>query len=82
MSRFCSTATPLPSRMPISAFASVSHSPDHRPIAYAVDIRGSELYTVNIIEAATGTLLDSTITDNNGALEWANHSGRSLYLGH
>ena len=60
--------------------ASVSHSPDHRLIAYAVDIKGSEFYTVNIIEAATGTLLDSTITDNNGALEWANDSRELLYV--
>ncbi|MGC1712838.1 MAG: S9 family peptidase [Methyloceanibacter sp.] len=60
--------------------ASVSHSPDHRLIAYAVDIKGSEFYTVNIIEAATGMLLDSTITDNNGALEWANDSRELLYV--
>ena len=60
--------------------ASVSHSPDHRLIAYAVDIKGSEFYSVNIIEAATGTLLDSTITDNNGALEWANDSRELLYV--
>ena len=60
--------------------ASVSHSPDHRLIAYAVDIKGSEFYTVNIIEAATGMPLDSTITDNNGALEWANDSHELLYV--
>ena len=60
--------------------ASVSHSPDHRLLAYAVDIKGSEFYSVNIIEAATGTLLDSTITDNNGALEWANDSRELLYV--
>ena len=46
--------------------AGVSHSPDHRLIAYAVDTKGSEFYTVNIIEAATGMLLDSRIADNNG----------------
>ena len=60
--------------------ASVSHSPDHRLIAYAVDTKGSEFYTVNIIEAATGALLDSAITDNNGALEWANDSRELLYV--
>ncbi len=60
--------------------ASVSHSPDHRLIAYAVDTKGSEFYTVNIIEAATGALLNSTITDNNGALEWANDSRELLYV--
>src|SRR5262249_38696535 len=50
--------------------AGVAHSPDHRLIAYAVDTRGSEFYTVNVIEADTGVLLDSRIADNNGSLEW------------
>ena len=36
--------------------AGVTHSPDHRLIAYAVDTKGSEFYTVNVIEAATGKL--------------------------
>ena len=39
--------------------------PQPRPqaIAYAVDTKGSEFYTVNIIEAATGALLESRIAD-------------------
>ena len=57
-----------------------AYSPDHRLIAYAVDTKGSEFYTVNIIEAAHGALLDSAITDNNGALEWANDSRELLYV--
>ena len=36
----------------------VTHSPDHKLIAYAVDTKGSEFYAVNVIEAATGALLD------------------------
>src|SRR4029078_8113836 len=31
--------------------AGVAHSPDHSLIAYAVDTKGSEFYTVNVIEA-------------------------------
>ena len=31
--------------------ASVTHSPDHSLVAYAVDTKGSEFYTVNVIEA-------------------------------
>ncbi len=58
--------------------ASVVHSPDHRLIAYAVDTKGSELYTVNVIEAGTGALVDSKIVDSNGSLEWAADS-RSLF---
>jgi oligopeptidase B len=56
----------------------VVHSPDHRLIAYAVDTTGSELYTVNVIEAATGSLVDSRVVDANGALEWA-ADGRTLF---
>lgn len=60
--------------------AGVAHSPDHNLIAYAVDTKGSEFYAVNIIEAATGKLVDARITDNNGALEWANDSKSLLYI--
>lgn len=60
--------------------ASVSHSPDHRLIAYAVDTRGSEFYTVNVIEADTGALVDARIADNNGALQWAADSRTLLYV--
>ena len=41
--------------------ASVTHSPDHSLLAYAVDTNGSELYRVNVIEAAGGALVDSHI---------------------
>jgi oligopeptidase B len=60
--------------------AGVAHSPDHSLIAYAVDTKGSEFYAVNVIEAATGKLIDARITDNNGALEWANDSKSLLYI--
>ena len=58
----------------------VSHSPDHSLIAYAVDTNGSELYRVNVIEAATGALLDSRIVDSSGSLEWAADSRTLLYV--
>jgi oligopeptidase B len=60
--------------------ASVTHSPDHSLVAYAVDTKGSELYTVKIIEAGTGVLVDSRIADSNGALEWAADSRNLLYI--
>jgi oligopeptidase B len=60
--------------------ASVVHSPDHRLIAYAVDTKGSELYTVNVIEAATGRLVDSRVVDANGSLEWAADSRTLFYI--
>ncbi|MEX1060131.1 MAG: S9 family peptidase [Methyloceanibacter sp.] len=60
--------------------ASVIHSPDHSLVAYAVDTKGSELYTVKIIEAGSGALVDSRIADSNGALEWAADSRNLLYI--
>ena len=60
--------------------AGVAHSPDHSLIAYAVDTKGSEFYAINVIEAATGKLVDARIADNNGALEWANDSKSLLYI--
>jgi oligopeptidase B len=60
--------------------ASVTHSPDHSLVAYAVDTKGSEFYTVNIIDALTGALLESRIADSNGSLEWAADSRNLLYV--
>ena len=60
--------------------AGVTHSPDHRLVAYAVDTKGSEFYTVKVIEAATGALIESRIADSNGSLEWAADSRSLLYV--
>jgi oligopeptidase B len=60
--------------------ANVAHSPDHRLIAYAVDTKGSEFYTVNVIEGDTGKLVDSRITDNNGSFQWSADSRTLLYV--
>jgi oligopeptidase B len=60
--------------------ADVAHSPDHNLIAYAVDTNGSELYRVNVIEAASGALVDSGIVDASGSLEWAADSRTLLYV--
>ena len=60
--------------------AGVAHSPDHKLIAYTVDTKGSEFYRVNVIEADTGSLVDSRIADNNSSLEWAADSRVLLYV--
>jgi oligopeptidase B len=58
----------------------VAHSPDHRLLAYAVDTKGSEFYTANVIEAETGALVESRIADSNGSLEWAADSRSLFYI--
>ncbi|MEZ5874532.1 MAG: S9 family peptidase [Hyphomicrobiales bacterium] len=60
--------------------ANVAHSPDHRLVAYAVDTKGSEFYTVTVIDAATGKLIDERIVDNNGGFQWAADSKTLLYV--
>ncbi len=60
--------------------ANVAHSPDHKLVAYAVDTKGSEFYTVNIIDADSGALIDASIADNNGSFKWAADSKTLLYI--
>ena len=60
--------------------AHVSHSPNHRLLAYAVDTNGSEFYAVHVIDAETGAIVDTQITDNDGSFEWASDSRTFLYV--
>jgi oligopeptidase B len=60
--------------------ANVAHSPDHTLLAYAVDTKGSEFYTVHVMEPETGTIVDTQIADNNGSFEWASDNRTLLYV--
>jgi len=60
--------------------ANVSHSPNHRLLAYAVDTNGSEFYAVHVIDAETGAIVDTRIADNDGSFEWASDSRTLLYV--
>ncbi len=55
-----------------------THSPDHALLAYAVDDKGSELYTIRIRDLATGRDLNDEIPDTRGSMVWAN-DGRTLF---
>jgi oligopeptidase B len=57
----------------------VSHSPDHRLIAWAVDDKGSEFYTLKIAETATGRELES-IPDTYGDFEWGEDSASLFWV--
>jgi oligopeptidase B len=56
------------------------HSPDHRLLAYAVDDKGSELYSVRIRDLATGRDLPEVIPDTRGSLVWARDSATLFYV--
>jgi oligopeptidase B len=56
------------------------HAPDHSRIAYSVDIKGSEFYTVHIRDLATGVDHDERITKAQGDIVWANDSRTLFYV--
>lgn len=55
-----------------------AHSPDHKLIAYAVDDKGSELFTIRIRDMETGKDLADEIPDTRGEMEWS-ADGRTLF---
>ena len=51
-----------------------AHSPDHKFLAYAVDDKGSELFTIRIRDLATGQDLPDAIPDTRSAIVWVRDS--------
>jgi oligopeptidase B len=49
----------------------ISHSPDHRLLAYAVDLKGSEFYVIRFRDLATGRDLADEIIDARGDVVWS-----------
>ncbi len=54
------------------------HSPDHKLIAYAVDEKGNEYFTVRLRDAETGADLADVIEETSGGVAWAN-DGRTFF---
>jgi len=59
---------------------STAHSPDHKFLAYAVDDKGSELFTIRIRDLATGQDLPDAIPDTRSAIVWARDSQTLFYV--
>jgi oligopeptidase B len=57
-----------------------AHSPDHKLLAYSIDDKGSEIFTVRIRDLATGHDLIDEIPDTRGDIQWANDSQTLLYI--
>jgi oligopeptidase B len=55
-----------------------AHSHDHKYLAYAIDDRGSELFTIRIRDLATGRDLPDAIPDTRSAIVWA-RDGKTLF---
>lgn len=57
----------------------VAHSPDHRMVAYASDTKGSEYYTVRVLDIESGEEIGEPIPDTNGGVVWANDCKTMFY---
>ena len=47
------------------------HSPDHRRLAYALDLNGAERYRLFVRDIASGAVIDGPIEDARGDVVWA-----------
>jgi len=55
------------------------HSPNHRLAAYAVDLNGSEIYTIRFRDLESGEDLPDVLSNANGGLAWAADGQTALY---
>ena len=55
------------------------HSPNHKYFAYSADTKGSEFYTLYIIDLSTGNLLKDQIRNIQSVFVWANDSQTLFY---
>jgi oligopeptidase B len=57
-----------------------SHSNDHRYLAYALDEKGSELFTIRVRDLETGKDLPDAIAGTRGAIVWTADSRTFFYV--
>ena len=57
----------------------VRHSPDHRLVAWSVDVAGSEYFTIRVRNVATGLDGDS-VPDTTGVVVWLHDASGFLYV--
>ena len=55
-------------------------SPDHRLLAYSVDITGAETFSLYVRDLETGARLDEVIENTSPAVAWANDSRTFFYI--
>ena len=65
---------------PYWQLGATAHSPDHRYLAYAVDKKGSELFTIKVRDLATGKDLREAMPDTRSAIVWGADSKTLFYV--
>ncbi len=63
---------------PFFRVSACEHSRDHARLAYTVDVKGSEFYTLRLRDLATGEDHDERIANLQGDVVWAS-DGRTLF---
>src|SRR5690606_22397101 len=56
----------------------LDHSPDHKYLAWAVDVRGSEYFEIRVRDIASGRDIETITAESSGDLVWA-ADGRTLF---
>ncbi len=59
--------------------ASASHSPNHQLLAWAVDDKGSEFFTMRLRDLSNGKDLDDVVEDTAGGGVWSKDSKQLFY---
>ncbi len=65
---------------PFFELGGAEHSPDHRRLAWGVDEKGSELFTIRVRDLETGSDLPDAVPRTEGGAVWA-ADGRSFLYG-
>lgn len=55
-------------------------SPNHRFLAYTIDLNGSEHFTVHVKDLETGSVLHDSLQEADTAIEWYADSATFLYM--
>ncbi len=62
------------------SISATAHSPDHLRFAYAVDLEGSERYTIKVRDIVSGQDAADEITSTDGNIFWLNDSQSFYYI--
>jgi oligopeptidase B len=65
---------------PYWQLGAAAHSDDHRLLAYAVDEKGSELFTIRFRDLETGLDLPDAIPDTRSSVVWARDNRTLFYV--
>ena len=61
-------------------FGDIQHSPDHRYVAFGVDVRGSEYYDIRVKDLASGAIIATLTDESTGDFVWANDSETLFWI--